>query len=69
MPSNTPSAGQLFTWQDLFVFGAVTCQEVTGSWEKGAWFDDSSWSEPFPRGLGDKGGGSQLSFCEVGRHL
>lgn len=33
---NAPAAGQLFAWQNLFVFGAVTCQEVTRPWEKGA---------------------------------
>lgn len=38
---NTLASGQLFAWQNLFVFGAVTCQEVT---------------EPFPRGLGDREG-------------
>lgn len=39
-----PSTGQLFAWQNLFVFGAVTCQSV------------SSWPKPFPRGLGDREG-------------
>lgn len=33
---NTPTAGHLFAWQNLFVFGAVTCQEVTRPWERGA---------------------------------
>lgn len=35
-PPSTPTAEQLFAWRNLFVFGAVTCQEVTGPWEKGA---------------------------------
>lgn len=35
-PPSTPTAEQLFAWQNLFVFGAVTCQEVTGPWEKKA---------------------------------
>lgn len=33
---NTSAIGQLFAWQNLFVFGAVTCQEVTRPWEKEA---------------------------------
>ena len=51
---STSAVGQLFAWQNLFVFGAVTCQGVTRPREKEAG-DGSSWPEPFPRGLGDGG--------------
>lgn len=57
---STSAVGQLFAWQNLFVFGAVTCQGVTRPWEKEA-DDGSSWPEPFPRGLGDGGAGAGLS--------
>lgn len=33
---DTPTTGHLFAWRNLFVFGAVTCQEVTRPWERGA---------------------------------
>ena len=65
---STSAVGQLFAWQNLFVFGAVTCQGVTRPREKEAG-DGSSWPEPFPRGLGDGGRRSAqlLSGAAAGR--